>query len=153
MRLACPTTSLSTTDFGWQLASRMRYTCWDGHRSTWLLDYLVSPANGADKIDTTSSARGDGSYAPEFLAARQQRAHAAMIAGGVVGAVAGVALLAGLVWLVVSRRALATHRATAFTKFDEDAAAAAASASAGGAAPAPAGGAAAERAARTSATM
>lgn len=121
MRLTCPPPNFPLSDYAWQLASRLRYQCWDAaaNRDTWLLDFLVSPANGADKIDTTSTARGDGSGAPAWQV--QQRARTTAIAGGVVGGLVGMALLGGLVWMLVGRRALATHKATSFTKFADDA--------------------------------
>lgn len=137
MRLACPATNLNTTDFAWQLASRLRYTCWDAKskRSAWLLDYLVSPANGLDKIDTTSIARGDGSSGPAGQGKpKAWKASSAVIAGAVIGAVAGVAVLGVLAWVLVGRKALAMHKVTSFTKFvDEPASTAATAASSGGA--------------------
>jgi hypothetical protein len=153
-RLYCPPSSYNVSDFGWQLASRLRYTCWDGtaNRTAWLLDYLVSSANGLDKIDTTSTARGDGSTAPAAIAAAEAaaagRKRAAAIAGGVVGGVGAAVLLGALAWLLAGRRALATHKATSFNKFEDDAAAAAAAPAAAAAGTAGGGGAAAAGGAR-----
>lgn len=138
MHLACPKGNYNITDFSWQLASRLRYTCWDGKQQQQLLDYLVSPANGLDKIDTTMIARGDGPVDPAYMQAQQQKqkfwqSKTAVIAGAVVGVVVGVVLLGLLAWFVVGRRVMATRKAQSFQKFQDDHAAAAA-ASAGGAA-------------------
>jgi hypothetical protein len=133
MHLACPPGNLNITDFSWQLASRLRYTCWDGVRHVPLLDLLVSPANGLDKIDTTSIARGDGSTPPASLTEQQQRqkpwqTKQAAIAGAVVGAVLGVGVVGALLWFIVGRRLVASRKGQAFKKFQDDHAAAAATA-------------------------
>lgn len=150
MHLACPKGNYNITDFSWQLASRLRYTCWDGkqQQQQQLLDYLVSPANGLDKIDTTMIARGDGPVDPAYMQAQQQKqkfwqSKSAVIAGAVVGAVVGVVLLGLLAWFVVGRRVMATRKAQSFQKFQDDHAAAAA-ASAGGATPSVGGAAASQ---------
>lgn len=139
MRLSCPQGNLNTSNFAWQLASRMRYTCFDGKAQQQLLDYLVSPANGLDKIDTTSIARGDGSAGPASQDPMQKQkfwqSQSATIAGAVVGTVVGVVLFSVLIWFIVGRRIMATRKAQAFQKFEEDHVAAAtadAAAAAGG---------------------
>lgn len=124
MHLSCPKGSYNISDFSWQLASRMRYTCWDGKHSQQLLDYLVSPANGLDKIDTNSIARGDGPGTPAYLQEAQQRkfwqTKQATIAGAVVGVVVGVVLFSVLIWFIVGRKLLATRKAQSFQKFQDD---------------------------------
>lgn len=143
MHLACPKGSYNISDFSWQLASRMRYTCWDGKHSQQLLDYLVSPANGLDKIDTNSIARGDGPVVPAYLQQQQEaqrrfwQSKQAMIAGAVVGVVVGVVLFSVLIWFIVGRKVMATRKAQSFQKFQDDhVAAAATTADAAPAAPA-----------------
>jgi hypothetical protein len=128
MHLSCPKGNYNITDFAWQLASRMRYTCWDGKHSQQLLDYLVSPANGLDKIDTTSIARGDGPVQLQQDAAQRRfwQTKQATIAGAVVGVVVGVVLFSVLIWFIVGRRVLATRKAQSFQKLQDDHVAAAA---------------------------
>lgn len=126
MHLSCPKGNYNISDFSWQLASRMRYTCFDGKQQQQLLDYLVSPANGLDKIDTTSIARGDGSVPPAYLQDPQNtrqkfwQTKTATIAGTVVGTIVGVVLLSVLVWFIVGRRIMASRKAQSFQKFEED---------------------------------
>ena len=125
MRLACPKGSYNITDYSWQLASRMRYTCWDGKQQQQLLDYLVSPSNGLDKIDTSMIVRGDGSAAPAYAQQQGQKqrfwqSKTAIVAGAAVGAVVGAVLLGLLLWFVVVRKVVATRKAQAFQKFEED---------------------------------
>jgi hypothetical protein len=132
MHLSCPKGNYNISDFSWQLASRMRYTCFDGKQQQQLLDYLVSPANGLDKIDTASIARGDGSIPPAYLQDPQNtrqkfwQTKTATIAGAVVGTIVGVVLLSVLVWFIVGRRIMASRKAQSFQKFEEDHVAAAA---------------------------
>jgi flagellar biosynthesis/type III secretory pathway M-ring protein FliF/YscJ len=138
MHLACPKGSYNITDFSWQLASRLRYNCWDGKHHQQLLDYLVSPANGLDKIDTNMIARGDGPIAPAYLQEQQQKqkfwqTKQATIAGAVVGVVVGVVLFSVLIWFIVGRRIMATRKAQSFQKYEDDHVAAAAGDTASGA--------------------
>lgn len=144
MHLACPKGSYNISDFSWQLASRMRYNCWDGKHHEQLLDYLVSPANGLDKIDTAMIARGDGPTAPAYLQQQEQQkqkfwhSKQATIAGAVVGTVVGVVLFSVLLWFIVGRKIMATKKAQSFQKFQDDhVAAAATTADAAAAAAAP----------------
>lgn len=121
MRLACPKGSYNITDFSWQLASRLRYQCWDGKHQQQLLDYLVSPANGLDKIDISSIARGDGSSGPAQQSQQKiWQSKGAIMAGAIVGAIVGVVLLTGLIWLVVGRKIMAHRKAQSFQKFQDD---------------------------------
>jgi flagellar biosynthesis/type III secretory pathway M-ring protein FliF/YscJ len=129
MHLACPTGNLNISDFSWQLASRLRYTCWDGKHHQQLLDYLVSSSNGLDKIDTTSVARGDGRLPPSRIQQQEQEAQqqkrfwqskSATIAGAVVGTVVGIVLLSMLMWFIVGRKIMATRKAQSFEKFKDD---------------------------------
>jgi hypothetical protein len=129
------------TDFMWQTAAEQRYTCWAdgkgqhaaaggaGHQAQ-LLDYLASPSNNFDNVDTGAMALGDGGgqIADKQQAAKKRGA----VAGAVVGVVVGGALLAALGYFVVYRRLLQPAKATAFRKFEDDAAAAAAAGAGGG---------------------
>jgi hypothetical protein len=145
MRLPCPPegSSLAVTDFMWQTAAEQRYTCWAeggaaaaggkataGHQAQ-LLDYLASPSNNFDAVDTAAMALGDGGGQ---IADQQQQAakKRGAIAGAVVGVVVGGALLAVVGYFVVYRRLLQPAKATAFRKFEDDAAAAAAAGLAAG---------------------
>jgi putative intracellular protease/amidase len=129
----------------WQAAAEQRYTCWAegkaepaaaggkgaagaGHQAQ-LLDYLASPSNNFDNVDTEDMALGDGGgqIADQQRAAKKRGA----VAGAVVGVVVGGALLAALGYFVVYRRLLQPAKATAFRKFEDDAAAGAGAAGAG----------------------
>ncbi|KAF6253771.1 hypothetical protein COO60DRAFT_388523 [Scenedesmus sp. NREL 46B-D3] len=149
MRLACPPegSSLRVTDFMWQTAAEQRYTCWAGGsaqpaaagsragagagRQAQLLDFLASPSNNFDDVDTEATALGDGGgqMADQQQAAKRRGA----VAGAVVGVVLGGALLAALGYFVVYRRLLQPQQAAAFKKFEDDVATAAAAAGGAGA--------------------
>lgn len=127
MRLSCPASDITVSDYAWQLAAEQRYKCWNSNNShtSQLLDQLVSAANGNDKIDTTSMARGDGGNYP-FT---KMQADPKVIAGVVVGVVGGLTLLAVVGYFVVYKRVLRPQaKATKFSKFEDDPIAAAAAA-------------------------
>eukprot|EP00775_Hariotina_reticulata_P012359 gene12359-12494_t len=98
-----------------EIASRLRFTCWDGQRQQLLLDYLSSPSNSLDKIDTSSVALGDtGALAKAGPPPR--KLNPGIIAGAVIGALLVVTVLGLASYCLVYKRLVKPKQATAFRK-------------------------------------